>query len=60
MFMNISLNVICHAKKWKVSFGNPYVVGYKFAWPCDGMRMGKMAVLWHASLTQDYFTSVST
>ena len=45
MFMNISLNVICHAKKWKVCFGNPYVVGYIFAWPCVGMRMGKMAVL---------------
>ena len=26
-------------------FENPYVIGYKFAWPCDGMRMGKMAVL---------------
>ena len=49
-----------HARKWKVSFGKPYVVGYKFAWPCDGMRMGKMAVLWHASLTPDYLTSVST
>ena len=45
MFMNTSLNVIFHAKKWKVSFGNPYVVGYIFAWPCVGMRMGKMAVL---------------
>ena len=60
MFMNISLNVIFHAKIRQVSFGNPYVVGYKFAWPCDGMRMGKMAVLWHASLTPDYLTSVST
>ena len=45
MFMNISLNVIFHAKMRQVSFGNPYVVGYKFAWPCDGMRMGKMTVL---------------
>ena len=45
MFMNISLNVIFHAHKWKVSLGKHYVVGYIFAWPCDGMRMGKMAVL---------------
>jgi len=60
MFMNISLNVIFHAKKWKVSFRNPYDVGYIFAWPCDGMRMGKMAVLWHASLMPDYLTSVSS
>ena len=51
MFMNISLNVIFHAHKWKVSFGKPYVVGYIFAWPCDGKRMGKMAVMWHASIT---------
>ena len=60
MFMIISLNVIFHAKIRQVSFENPYVVGYKFVWPCDGMRMGKMAVLWHASLTPDYLTSVST
>ena len=60
MFMNISLNVIFHAQKWKVSFGKLYVVGYIFAWPCDGMRMGKMAVLWHASLTQSILTSVSS
>ena len=60
MFMNISLNVIFHAKMRQVSFGNPYVVRYKFAWPCDGMRMGKMAVLWHASLMPVYLTSVST
>ena len=60
MFMNISLNVIFHAHKWKVSFGKHYVVGYIFAWPCDGMRMGKMAVLWHASLMPDYLTSVSS
>ena len=45
MFMSISLNVIFHAQKWKVSFEKPYVVAYIFAWPCDGMRMGKMAVL---------------
>ena len=45
MFMSISLNVIFHAKMRQVSFENPYVVGYKFAWPCDDMRMGKMAVL---------------
>ena len=60
MVMNTSLNVIFHAKKWKVSFGNPYVVGYIFAWPCDGMSMGKMALLWHASLMPVYLTSVST
>ena len=60
MFMNISLNVIFHAKMRQVSFGNPYVVGYKFASPCDSMRMGKMAVLWHASLMLVYLTSVST
>ena len=60
MFMNISLNVIFHAQKWKVSFGKPYVVGYIFAWPCDGMRMGKMAVLWHASLMPVYLTLVSS
>ena len=60
MFMNISLNVIFHAHKWKVSFGKHYVVGYIFAWPCDGMRMGKMAVLWHASLTPVYLSSVSS
>ena len=60
MFMNISLNVIFHAQKWKVSFGKPYVVGYIFACPCDGMRMGKMAVLWHASLMPVYLTSVSS
>ena len=60
MFMSISYNVIFHAKIRQVSFGNPYVVGYKFAWPCDGMRMGKMAVLGHASLMPDHLTSVST
>ena len=59
MFMNITLNVIFHAHKRKVSFGKHYVVGYIFAWPCDGTRMGKMAVLWHASLMPDYVTSVS-
>ena len=45
MLMSISLNVIFRAKMRQVSFGNPYVVGSEFAWPCDGMRMGKMAVL---------------
>ena len=45
MFMNISLNVTFRAHKWKVSFGKHYVVGYIFAKPCVGMRMGKMAVL---------------
>ena len=58
--MNISLNVIFHAQDWKVSFGKSYVVGYIFAWPCDGMRMGKMAMLWHASLMLVYLTSVSS
>ena len=60
MFMNITLNVISHAHNRQVSFGKHYVVGYIFAWPCDGMRMGKMAVLWHASLMPDYLTSVSS
>ena len=60
MCMNISLNVILLAQKWKVSFGKPYVVGYIFAWPCDGKRIGKMAVLWHASLMPVYLTSVSS
>ena len=60
MVMNISLNVIFMQEKWKVSFGKPYVVGYILAWPGDGMRMGKMAVLWHASLMPVYLTSVST
>ena len=60
MFMNISLNVIFHAQKWKVSLRKPYVVGYILARPWDGMRMGKMAVLWHASLTPVYLTSVSS
>ena len=45
MFMSISINVILYAKLRQVSFVNPYVVGYEFAWPCDGMRMGKIAVL---------------
>ena len=45
MFMSISIHVILHAKMRQVSFENPYVVGYEFAWPCDGMRMGKMVVL---------------
>ena len=33
--------------------------GCEYAWPCVGMRMGKMAVLQHASLMPDYMTSVS-
>ena len=45
MFMSISINAILYAKLRQVSFGNPYVLGLEFAWPCDGMRMGKMAVL---------------
>ena len=60
MFMNITLHDISHAHKRKVSFGKHYVVGYIFAKPCVGMRMGKMAVLWHASLMPDYLTSVSS
>ena len=60
MVMIISLNVISHAQKWKVSFRKPYVVGYILAWTCDGMRMGRMAVLWHASLMPVYLTSVSS
>ena len=40
--------------------GKHYVVGYIFAKPCVGMRMGKMAVLGHASLMPDYLTSVSS
>ena len=60
MFMSTSLNIIFMQEKWKVSFRNSYVVGYIFAWPCDGMRMGKMAVLWHASLMPVYLTSVSS
>jgi len=60
MFMNITLHDISHAHNRKVSFGKHYVVGYIFAKPCVGMRMGKMAVLWHASLMPDYLTSVSS
>ena len=60
MFMNITLHDISHAHNRKVGFGKHYVVGYIFAWPCDGMRMGKMAVLWHASLMPDYLTFVSS
>ena len=33
--------------------------GCEYEWPCVGMRMGEMAVLWHASLMPDYVTSVS-
>ena len=60
MFIGISINVILYAKLRQVSFGNPYVVGYVLARPWDGMRMGKMAVLWHASLMPGYLTSVSS
>ena len=45
MFMNTPLHDISHAHNRKVSFGKHYVVGYIFAKPCVGMRMGKMAVL---------------
>ena len=45
MFMNITLHDISHAHNRKVGFGKHYVVGYIFAKPCVGMRMGKMAVL---------------
>ena len=54
------LNVIFLIYNRKASFGKHYVVGYIFAKPCVGMRMGKMAVLWHASFMPDYLTSVSS
>ena len=43
MSVSIPMNVILCDNEVR-EFDDPYVDECEFAWPCDGMRMGKMAV----------------
>ena len=58
MLVSIPMNVILCDNKVS-EFNDPYMDECEYEWPWVGMRMGTMAVLYHASLTPDYVTSVS-